>query len=77
MEPRQIYTRAALNGAVAGVIAMAAAITAFSLLGHNPIGLAILLGIAFGVVTFAVVAVGIYAVLRSRHPRVRPPGRQA
>jgi hypothetical protein len=77
MDPKQIYTRSALNGAVAGVIALAAAIIGFGVLGGAPVGSAILLGIAFGIVVFALVGGINYFVLRARHSRGRPPQRTA
>lgn len=73
MDSRQIYTRSALNGAVAGVIALAAATVGFGVLGGEAIGIAILYGIAFGVVVFAIVGATNYFVLRARHPRTPPP----
>jgi purine-cytosine permease-like protein len=77
MGPKQIYTRSALNGAVAGVIALAAAIVGFGVLGSTPVGSALLIGIAFGVVVFALVGGINYLVLRAKHPRERPPERMA
>ncbi|MBK0331733.1 MULTISPECIES: hypothetical protein [Brachybacterium] len=77
MSSNQIYTRAALNGAVAGVIALAAAIIGFGALGGASVGSALLLGIAFGVVVFALVGAINYFVLRAKHPRERPPERTA
>lgn len=77
MDPKQIYTRSALNGAVAGVIALAAAIIGFGVLGSASVGSALLIGIAFGIVVFALVGGINYFVLRAKHQRERPPQRTA
>lgn len=70
MNSSSIITRSAMNGLLAGVIALAAGIIIFSLTG-TPLATAVLYGFVIGVITFAVVWVLIFAVQRSRHPRER------